>query len=393
MNATVVGGGLAGSEAAWALAERGVRVTLHEMRPVVKTPAHQTDRLAELVCSNTFKSLELTNAHGLLKAEMRALGSLLLPCADEARVPGGSALAVDREIFSRAVHDRVTGHPQHHRGARGGDRACRRRASWRRVRSPRSAGEGDRRAAGLVGARVLRRHRADGGGRFARSRAALRASRYGKGEGDDYLNGPMDAAGLRRVHRRARRGRPASGARVRRGAVLRRLHAGRGDGAARAGDAALRADEAGGTAGPAHRPRAPRGGAAAAGGPRGTDVEPGRVPDAAPDPRAAARLPHDPGARERRVPPLRQHPPELVPQQSGQPRRRPHARRTTTVCSSPARSPASRATPNRSAPASSPASTSRAGSRAVRSPCRRRRRCSARSIATCARPTRSTSSR
>ncbi|HEX6106447.1 MAG TPA: FAD-dependent oxidoreductase, partial [Gemmatimonadales bacterium] len=111
MNATVVGGGLAGSEAAWALAERGVRVTLVEMRPVVRTPAHHTDRLAELVCSNSFKSLDLTNAHGLLKAELRALGSLLLPCADEARVPGGTALAVDREIFSRLVHERVTAHP------------------------------------------------------------------------------------------------------------------------------------------------------------------------------------------------------------------------------------------------------------------------------------------
>jgi methylenetetrahydrofolate--tRNA-(uracil-5-)-methyltransferase len=111
VSASVVGGGLAGSEAAWALAERGVRVTLHEMRPVVPTPAHRTDRLAELVCSNTFKSVDLTNAHGLLKAELRALGSLLLPCADEARVPGGTALAVDREIFSRSVHERVTSHP------------------------------------------------------------------------------------------------------------------------------------------------------------------------------------------------------------------------------------------------------------------------------------------
>ncbi|HEV8176518.1 MAG TPA: FAD-dependent oxidoreductase, partial [Gemmatimonadales bacterium] len=91
MNATVVGGGLAGSEAAWALAERGVGVTLYEMRPQVRTAAHQTDRLAELVCSNSFKSVDLTNAHGLLKAELRALGSILLPCADEARVPGGTA--------------------------------------------------------------------------------------------------------------------------------------------------------------------------------------------------------------------------------------------------------------------------------------------------------------
>lgn len=108
----VVGGGLAGSEAAWQLAERGATVVLHEMRPVRTTPAHQTDRLAELVCSNTFKSTDLTNAHGLLKAELRALGSLILWAADQARVPGGSALAVDRDVFSAAVHERVTTHPR-----------------------------------------------------------------------------------------------------------------------------------------------------------------------------------------------------------------------------------------------------------------------------------------
>jgi methylenetetrahydrofolate--tRNA-(uracil-5-)-methyltransferase len=107
----IVGGGLAGSEAAWQLAERGVRVVLHEMRPVRGTPAHQTDRLAELVCSNTFKSTETSNAHGLLKAEMRALGSLILRAADEARVPGGSALAVDRDVFSERVHRWITAHP------------------------------------------------------------------------------------------------------------------------------------------------------------------------------------------------------------------------------------------------------------------------------------------
>ena len=82
---TVIGGGLAGSEAAWQLAQRGHDVTLCEMRPVRTTPAHKTERLAELVCSNTFKSTELTNAHGLLKAEMRLLGSVILEAADEAR--------------------------------------------------------------------------------------------------------------------------------------------------------------------------------------------------------------------------------------------------------------------------------------------------------------------
>jgi methylenetetrahydrofolate--tRNA-(uracil-5-)-methyltransferase len=107
----IVGGGLAGSEAAWQLAERGHDVVIHEMRPVVSTAAHKSDRLAELVCSNTFKSTETTNAHGLLKAEMRLLGCMILQCADEARVPGGSALTVDRDVFSAAVHARVTSHP------------------------------------------------------------------------------------------------------------------------------------------------------------------------------------------------------------------------------------------------------------------------------------------
>ena len=107
----VIGGGLAGSEAAWQLAERGCRVVLHEMRPVHQTPAHQTDRFAELVCSNTFKSTETSNAHGLLKAEMRLLGSMVLEAADLARVPGGTALTVDRDVFAAAVTERVTSHP------------------------------------------------------------------------------------------------------------------------------------------------------------------------------------------------------------------------------------------------------------------------------------------
>src|SRR4051812_28216279 len=108
----IVGGGLAGSEAAWQLAQRGHDVVIHEMRGVRGTPAHKTDRLAELVCSNTFKSTETSNAHGLLKAEMRLLGSLILEAADEARVPGGSALTVDRDVFSAGVHARVTAHPR-----------------------------------------------------------------------------------------------------------------------------------------------------------------------------------------------------------------------------------------------------------------------------------------
>ncbi|CAN5367717.1 methylenetetrahydrofolate--tRNA-(uracil(54)-C(5))-methyltransferase (FADH(2)-oxidizing) TrmFO [soil metagenome] len=108
----IIGGGLAGSEAAWQLAERGLGVVLHEMRPEVPTEAHKTDRLAELVCSNTFKSTETTNAHGLLKAEMRLLGSMILECADGARVPGGTALSVDRDVFSAAVSARIAAHPR-----------------------------------------------------------------------------------------------------------------------------------------------------------------------------------------------------------------------------------------------------------------------------------------
>jgi methylenetetrahydrofolate--tRNA-(uracil-5-)-methyltransferase len=111
MSVHIAGGGLAGSEAAWQLAERGVPVVLHEMRPVQQTAAHRTGQLAELVCSNTFKSTEITNAHGLLKEEMRALGCMVLAAADSARIPAGTALAVDREQFAATVTARVEAHP------------------------------------------------------------------------------------------------------------------------------------------------------------------------------------------------------------------------------------------------------------------------------------------
>ena len=100
---TVVGAGLAGSEAAWQIARRDVPVRLYEMRPVRPTAVHQTDRMAELVCSNSLKSLELSTAHGVLKEEMTRLGSLIVRCAHENRVPAGGALAVDRERFAGAV--------------------------------------------------------------------------------------------------------------------------------------------------------------------------------------------------------------------------------------------------------------------------------------------------
>jgi methylenetetrahydrofolate--tRNA-(uracil-5-)-methyltransferase len=106
----IIGGGLAGSEAAWQAASIGVPVLLHEMRPVRPTAVHKTDRLAELVCSNSFRGDKLDNAVGVLKAEMRQLGSVVMQAADEARVPAGAALAVDRERFADHVTRAVSSH-------------------------------------------------------------------------------------------------------------------------------------------------------------------------------------------------------------------------------------------------------------------------------------------
>ena len=191
-----MGGGLAGSEAAWALAERGVAVTLHEMRPARMTAAHQTDRFAELVCSNSFKSVELTNAHGLLKAEMRRLSSVVLDAADQARVPGGAALAVDRVVFAQGVHERIAGHP----------RITVQRGEVTDLPSPGVVATGPLTSEALA-ARIARRLDASAlafwdaiapivaADSLDLERGPLfRASRYGKGGGDDYLNAPLTEA-------------------------------------------------------------------------------------------------------------------------------------------------------------------------------------------------------
>ena len=191
----MIGGGLAGCEAAWALAERGIHVTLHEMRPVKMTPAHQTESLAELVCSNTFKSVEPTHAHGLLKAEMRLLGgaggSIVLQAADEARIPGGSALAVDRVAFAAGVQNRVLAHPN----------ITLVRGEISALPSPGVVATGPLTSDALAGAIASRLGvqslafydaiapivSADSleYGRL------FKASRYGKGGGDDYWNAPF----------------------------------------------------------------------------------------------------------------------------------------------------------------------------------------------------------
>ena len=192
MTVTVVGGGLAGADAAWALAERGFEVTLMEMRPVVKTAAHQSDRLAELVCSNSFKSQDVENAHGLLKAELRLLGSMVLTCADIAKVPGGSALTVDREVFAREVEGRLLGHP----------RITVVREECTRIPSPGIIATGPLTSPLL--AEALRARLGVESLAFYDAIAPIVSqesldheqlyalSRYGKGDGDDYLNAPMN---------------------------------------------------------------------------------------------------------------------------------------------------------------------------------------------------------
>ena len=164
------------------------------MRPVKMTPAHHTDQLAELVCSNSFKSVELTNAHGLLKAEMRRLGSIVLAAADAARVPGGAALAVDRDVFAAGVHRRVTT-DSNVSVARG--EATELPAPGIVATGPLTSEALSAAIAARLGAPALAFFDAiapivatdslDHGVLF-------RASRYGKGGGDDYLNAPLSAA-------------------------------------------------------------------------------------------------------------------------------------------------------------------------------------------------------
>src|SRR5438309_4800476 len=110
MAVRIVGGGLAGAEAAWQVASRGIPVTLYEMRPVRPTAVHKTDHLAELVCSNSFRGDKLDNAVGLLKEEMRRLGSLVMRAAEASRVPAGAALAVDRERFANMITETLASH-------------------------------------------------------------------------------------------------------------------------------------------------------------------------------------------------------------------------------------------------------------------------------------------
>jgi methylenetetrahydrofolate--tRNA-(uracil-5-)-methyltransferase len=191
---TIVGGGLAGSEAAWRLAQAGVPVDLWEMKPARRSPAHVLDGLAELVCSNSLRSDNPSNAVGLLHEELRRLGSLVLAAADETRVPAGDALAVDRERFSRLVTERIEAHPL--------VRIVREEA----VRLPEPPGlalvasgplTSDALAVELAAVAGGRLHFYDAIAPIVAAESvdgsiAYARSRYGKGSGDDYLNLPFD---------------------------------------------------------------------------------------------------------------------------------------------------------------------------------------------------------
>ncbi len=190
---TIIGGGLAGSEAAWQAAKRGIKVRLFEMRPVRMTPAHKGDLLAELVCSNSLRSADLHNAVGLLKEEMRRMGSLVMEAADATKVPAGSALAVDREAFGAYITKAIQGCP--------GIEVVRAEVTEIPTDGPVIIATGPltsdamAEAIGrLTGSEHLHFYDAIAPIIDAESidmGIAFKASRYGKG-GDDYINCPMD---------------------------------------------------------------------------------------------------------------------------------------------------------------------------------------------------------
>lgn len=194
MTVDVIGGGLAGTEAAWQLAQRGVPVRLYEMRPVKMTPAHVSDRLGELICSNSLGSNLPDRAPGVLKAELRRLGSLLMRCADQAAVPAGGALAVDREAFAELITEAIEGHPLitvvREEVTHLPDGPC------IVATGPLTAEALTREIAQLIGEEYLYFYDAIAPMVTAESidmSIAFRASRYGRGEDEagDYINCPM----------------------------------------------------------------------------------------------------------------------------------------------------------------------------------------------------------
>ena len=250
----IVGGGLAGCEAAWQIVGCGVPVVLHEMRPLRATAAHKTAALAELVCSNSFRSDDPEhNAVGLLHEEMRRLDSLVMRTADANQVPAGGALAVDRDGFAAAITAALEAHPLVTLAPRG-DRGSAARRLGQRDRGDRpphlhGAGGRDRQAGGRAGARLLRRHRPDRSSQLHRhvgrlAAVALRQGRPGR-IGRRLHQLPALARPLRGLHRCAAGGPEGRLSRLGdRDALFRRLPADRGHGRARPRNPAARSDEA-----------------------------------------------------------------------------------------------------------------------------------------------------
>ena len=189
----VIGAGLAGAEAAWQIARRGVAVRLVEMKPTKHTPAHRTDGFAELVCSNSLRSDQLSNAVGLLKAEMRLCGSLIMEAADATRVPAGSALAVDRERFSAYVTEKLRSHP-----LISVEEGCITSVPEEGITliatgplTDSDLAEDIARLSGREGLSFFDAAAPIVDAATVNRDIAFFASRYGKGDGDDYLNCPM----------------------------------------------------------------------------------------------------------------------------------------------------------------------------------------------------------
>ena len=198
----VIGGGLAGSEAAWQAATRGLHVVLYEMRPGRSTPAHQTAWLAELVCSNSLKSASLETAPGLLKEELRRLGSIVLRMAEAARIPAGSALAVDRERFARSVSEAILNHPAI-TVVREEVRDLPRDTPTIVATGPLTSEALTEQIRQLSGERDLYFHDAISPIVDAETidySTAFFASRHGEGEGGDYLNCPLTEEEYLRFH-------------------------------------------------------------------------------------------------------------------------------------------------------------------------------------------------
>jgi methylenetetrahydrofolate--tRNA-(uracil-5-)-methyltransferase len=193
---TIIGGGLAGCEAAWQAAERGVKVILHEMKPEKFSPAHHLATLAELVCSNSLRGESLENAVGLLKVELRNAGSLFMTAADATRVPAGGAVAVDRQLFSTFVTEKISAHPLITLAQ--GEVTEIPAAGVVIIASGPLTSDTLAVAIGRLTGEYLYFYDAIAPIVTAASidmSKAFRASRYGKGDGDDYLNCPLDEAG------------------------------------------------------------------------------------------------------------------------------------------------------------------------------------------------------